>query len=406
MTATLKRPYSPDALARAFRRFIDGNPVIASKFVENPGTGEFSWKPLTEKELAERIALGEAELGRIHELSAIHSEYYPTNERLPFRILPVGPSTLIFGVNHVFTNGRGVIAWVGRFLEYYGRETGDPVAAVKTDSGKRPSLFHRILAAIVGVFWAIAYLIQFTTRAGKRAATETVELSHPIAPPPCTSGFLVRTMQFTQEQTERILSAARARGLGVRELLAAHLAEVAMKLKPDKRRVLISMPMDLRGELPHITPLFPGNYTGSLIIQAFRGLDIGRQIREGSRWFKRRVPYWIGRIVGLSSPRKIYNLFSAGAAKPNSARAPLENFTFALSNLGRIEHPVLEHYLEGMSGHTRTQTIFIGFGSFHGRLWLEASAARDLFPVEVVNGVLDQVEHRLLACSESRAAAG
>jgi len=394
MTATLKQPYSKDVLTRAYRRFVEENPTIASKFVEE-GEG-FGWQPFSREEREARLALEEHDLAELHEMATLHDVYHPTNERLPFRIVPVGPSTLVFCVNHAFSNGRGLIAWTSRFFEAYARELGEVVEAREHPTKTTPSALGRFFAAIVGLYWTIVYLIGFMSRAGKNAATETVDLGNKSGEPLCRAGFAVKTYRLSPEETSALVATAKARGLTVGQHLASVLTELFLDAQPERRRVNISMPIDLRGELPHLSVFALGNYTGSLVVQAHRGLPAGAQVRAAWRWFARRVPYWLGWIVGRSTERKLFQHFVTQAGKPNAARAPIENFTFALSSMGRIEDPVLAHFLEDISGHTRTQTIFGGLATFNGRLSLEFSFARDLYPAESVFRVLDRLPARAL----------
>jgi len=52
------------------------------------------------------------------------------------------------------------------------------------------------------------------------------------------------------------------------------VAEVLFDLYPDKNRILMSIPTDLREVLPWIPPNLPGNFTGSLVVQLFRESDL------------------------------------------------------------------------------------------------------------------------------------
>lgn len=400
LTAVLRRPYSVEGVQRAYRRFIDENPAIASKFVE------FTWRPFTDEERESRLSIELRELAYLRDPAAVHDAYYPTNERLPFRIVRVGEATLVFCVNHAFANGKGLIAWVSRFFETYANEIGEPLPPREPPAvAPAPSALRRFVAAVVGVWWAFAYLVAFIWRAGKDAAVDTVDLGRPNGEPLCRSGFVVRTLRFSADETTRLSAAARARALTVGQYLAATLTDLFFEAQPDRRRVCISMPLDLRSELPHLPLQAIGNYTGSLVVQVDRSDEGGSQIKRAYRWLARRVPYFLTWLVGATTTEsKLFARFAAQATRPNLARAPLENFTFALSNLGRIDDPVLERFVADLSGHTRTQTIFVAVMTLNGRLSLEVSFARDLYPAEAVFGLLDRLPVRLLEAAKARAA--
>ncbi|MBI2390124.1 MAG: hypothetical protein HYV09_11100 [Deltaproteobacteria bacterium] len=401
MTAVLRRPYDPAALRRAYRRFVEENPTIASKLVENPARQAFTWLPFSDEERASRVEREERELAFVHDPRDAHDAYYPTNERLPFRIVPVGASTLLFCVNHAFSNGKGLLAWVSRWFETYAEELGEPVPARKAWPAVTlpPGGLRGFFAAVAGLFWTIVYLVGFIARAGKRAAVDTVDLGDlgdRKGEPLCRQGFVVKTYRFTTDDTARVVAAAKARGLTVGQHLGAALSELFFDAQPDRGRVCMSMPLDLRGELPHLSLQALGNYTGSLVVQVHRGGDAASQLRAAYRWLARRIPYWLTWMVGGTTESKLFRRFAEQARRPNAARAPLENFTFALSNIGRIDDPVLAHFLEDISGHTRTQTIFLAVSTFNRRLAIEVSFARDLYPEGAVLAVLDRLPARAL----------
>lgn len=394
LTAVLRRRCSIEGVQRAYRRFVEENPAIASKLVEDPARGRFEWQPFTREERDSRLWLEHHELAFEHDAADVYDAYYPTNDRLPFRIVRVGPETLVFCVNHAFSNGKGLIAWVSRWFSTYAEEIGEPLPTHGPVAiGAAPGAVRSFFAAVVGVFWTLAYLIGFVARAGKKPAENTVDLGKP-GEPLCCEGFVVERWVLPAAEVN---ATAKARGLTVGQHLGAALAQSFFDEQPARDRVCFSMPLDLRGELPHVPLEAIGNYTGSLVVQVHRGGDAASQIRRAYRWLVRRVPYWLTWLVGGTTESKLFQRFSAQAERPNTARAPLENFTFALSNLGRIDDPILEHFVARLSGHTRTQTIFVAAMTLGDELVLEASFARDLYPADAVVRVLDGLSARVLA---------
>ena len=77
-----------------------------------------------------------------------------------------------------------------------------------------------------------------------------------------------------------------------------------------------------------------------------------------------------------------------GASLPVHRRGPFGNFSCAVTNLGDVMTPP-SWGIEWGTGTTKTQTIFIGVGTFNGRYIATVTFARDLFDPEEVFRVAD-----------------
>jgi hypothetical protein len=89
LTAVLHRPYSIEGVRRAYRRFVEQNPAVASKLVEDAARQQFAWQPFSDEEREVRLSVEERELAFVSDRAAVFNAYYSTNERLPFRIVRV-----------------------------------------------------------------------------------------------------------------------------------------------------------------------------------------------------------------------------------------------------------------------------------------------------------------------------
>lgn len=397
-TCLLKEPVRPELLYPSYERFIRENEAVRSKWVERPGAGDggFAWVPLAPDEVERLLALERERLAREDDLDAVYSEFSPTNERFPVRLARTrDPRTVVFLVNHAFANGLAAIGWMARFFRCYAEAAG---IAVPPDppppAPRRRARLLRALAALAGVFWVLVYLAGFFLRAGQRAALDTVDLTDGRTPAPRNEkGYAVRRYSFSAAQTAAIREAARRDGATVNEHLCAATAEAFLAAQPARRRVLLSLPVDLRPILPHVPPLAPGNYTGSLVVQVFRGRPVGRQVRRAFRWFRRGVPLALTRLLGrfAGNAAALRARFATQARLPVPARAPLENFTCAFSSVGLIAHPVLETLLERFSGHAKTQTVFLAPATINGCLTIDVCVSNDLFRAEEVFAVTDRL---------------
>jgi hypothetical protein len=77
-----------------------------------------------------------------------------------------------------------------------------------------------------------------------------------------------------------------------------------------------------------------------------------------------------------------------GASLPVHRRGPFGNFSCAVTNLGDVMTPP-SWGIEWGTGTTKTQTIFIGVGTFDGRFIATVTFPPDLFDSEEVFRVAD-----------------
>jgi hypothetical protein len=380
-TLGMLEPVDTDRLARAYESLVRANAILRQKWVAK-GDG-FDWLPFTDEELESRLALERRALTQQFSLEELYSAYHPTNTRLPLRVARVSERTLVMFVNHTWSNGYGGMYWLEHLLAAY---AGEPLEHDDARAIRGP--FRRILAALSGYFWALIYSIGFALKASKRAGERTVDLTHGARPVPHRAGYSVRTYRLSTEETSRFVSTAKARGESVTEALCVTLANAFLASAPPERdRVCISMPVDIGPLVPGWSrSTAPGNYTGSLVVQLFRGRPLMAQARAAFRWFARSIPYWLTALIASTakSQRALRSRFENNAGKAIPERAPFENFTFALSSVGVLRGRFLDRYVETISGHTKTQTVFVSAVTFRDRLAIEFSVPNGLFDVQEV----------------------
>jgi len=158
------------------------------------------------------------------------------------------------------------------------------------------------------------------------------------------------------------------------------------------------VPVDIRSEVPGVTLYSLGNYTSSLIVQIFKRKDIAKQVRAAFAWFKRKVPYGLAKMIELTMPNehKVKIYFKNKASLPISERAPLENFTFALSNLGIIKSPLLEKIIGRISAHGKTQTILFTVLTLNNKLSIEVCLSNDLFHSDEVFSLTNRLAEEII----------
>lgn len=385
-TLTFAEPFDQERLLDSFERLVWSRESLRVRFVE-VGSG-YQWIPFSDADVRRCLTYQRRQFEQPVARETLFREYLPTNMALPLRVARLDEQRLVLVVNHVFGNGLTTLYWLEEWLRLYSGET-QPSESSEDASPK--GFLSSVIEAISGLMWLSCYLIQFVSRAGRRAGQETVDLSRGIRPAPHQKGYAVKTYSMSEQETEAAIKRSRSLGLSVTEAICAAMAEALLESQPDKSRVCISVPTDLGAFIPKFSRERPGNYTGSLILQIFRERETKAQVRSGFQWVRRRVNYWLPRLLGTfaGSERKLRASFAQKAALPIPDRAPFENFSCAVSGVGVIRERLIRKYLHSISAHTRTQTIFVCAMTINGRMTLEVSVPRDLFDAEEAFRVTD-----------------
>ncbi len=385
-TLTFAEPFDPERLLDAFERLVWSRESLRVRFVEVERG--YQWIPFSDADVRRCLTYQRRQFEQLVERETLFREYLPTNMALPLRVARLDEQRLVLVVNHVFGNGLTTLYWLEEWLRLYSGEAQPPQSP---KPARRKGFLRSVVESISGLVWLGCYLVQFVSRAGRRAGHETVDLTRGIRPAPHQKGYAVKTYVMSEQETEAAVNRSRSLGLSVTEALCAAMAEALLQFQPDKSRVCISVPTDLGAFIPEFSREQPGNYTGSLILQIFRERETKAQVRSGFQWVRRRVNYWLPRVLGAfaGSEKKLRASFAKKAPLPIPDRAPFENFSCAVSGVGVIRERLIRKYLHSISAHTRTQTIFLCAMTLNGRMTLEVSVPRDLFDADEAFRVTD-----------------
>ena len=179
-------------------------------------------------------------------------------------------------------------------------------------------------------------------------------------------------------------------------MISRGMAEIAAE-KCQGDRICVSMPADLHYSCPGITYSSVGNFTGGITVQLFRDLDIHKQIKDAFKWIDRQVPYYFVSLFGkmVGNEQKVAQNFAQYTELSIPERAPLQNFTFAISNIGNVESPSFRPFIDHMSIQGKTQTILICLISINKKLSMEVCVSKQLYQPEEVFSVIDDVYQNL-----------
>lgn len=389
---------------RSYRCLVRERPELRVKLVAKGTSNSFSWEQLDESETLALLKKEEQSLSDYTSQEVVESEYHETNSRLPFRIAVTEDKTLFLIVNHVFTGGRGGLYWFREWLIRYQNRDNSEAPQTGDAVERKPAAIARLPRAMIGVFWVLVYMINFLFRVGKDPQTNTIDLTHGRTCSKNDKGYSSKNYIFSEDTTRAFASHVRTQGHSVSVELLVILARVFFEMFPQKRRILISIPTDLREMLPWIEGSRPGNFTGSLIVQLSREGDLVKQMRREFKWIARGVPYFLPRLMAfVQNEFKAKENFHRQATTAIPERAPFENFTLAFSNPGKIRLPELAQSCEWFSGHAKTQTIFFGVAELSGRLSIEVGISNALFDKQEVFRVTDRIAEKIEEIKSSSA---
>ncbi len=344
-TAQLKASIMPEKIFNSYKKLVKDNDYLKSKWVFDEKKKRYKWSLYSSDELNEFLNFERNHLMNFHTQEDIYSEYIPTNTRLPFRITLVSENRIVFSFNHVFTNGLNALRWIEKFLaEYYNEISELENVSVGYGMMKR-------LKNYLSVFYAGIYLTTFLKNKGKNLKTETIDLTYGKHPVKLKNGYSIRSYAFSQKNTSEIIKKAGEKRNTVSTYICTVFSESFFNNSPDKNRICISAPTDLLDLVPEADLSTAGNYTGSLIFQVFRNKNLGEQIKENYKQFRKLVPLGIAKIMNFIflDYKKMGDHFLKQAEKPFNERAPLEFCTFAFSSLGVNNLSLINEYLDSCS---------------------------------------------------------
>jgi NRPS condensation-like uncharacterized protein len=390
-TVVLKQKIDGEKLFPSYRELIMENPLLQTKIVERPKKNMFTWGRFSPEEIECLLSFEQQQLVRHYDMDTVLSQYYPTNSRLPFYITVVDEYTVVICMNHVLANGRSFIFWIQRWLQYY---AGDKNTSINEQTANTAFLqqIRLMLKRLSAFFWLPVFLVDFMLKAGKNAVKDTVDLSYGKQPSK-SNRYAVRAYGFSRKDTEEILQQCKTQKITLTEHMCEILAKGLLQYDHHKKRVLISMPMDMQPLLPYAPENSYGNLIASLPAQFFRGKEIAPQVRAVFKWFKRGVPYSLSCLLAAvaTSYERTKSQCLALCKKPIPERSPLGDFSLTYSNLGVISYPVMEKFVDAIYFYFKPQTILVASSTISGKLYVKVSLTKDLYNAEEVFALFDQI---------------
>ena len=391
-----KRPLDLEKLKTSYNIFVRSRTPIQKKWVYQEKNRRFGWEPLSQEELTRLLEQEQRALSALHDEESVYSEYVPTEGGLPIRVRVIDLHTIVFQVNHVFTNGRGAAFWLRDWLQFYFGEPTSAVPPLRDEHSASVGLWFKMTVTVTAVVSTLVYALRFLLRTRRKPLENTVDLSRRSPPEQPQRGYAVTRYVLSREESRQVVQAARSSGVTMTQWLAEVISQCLFEAQPHKKRMCVIVPADLHQYQPGEERTSPGNYTGSLIIQLFRDAPLRAQIVREFRWNKLHVPFGMDCVLAMSSnDKKLCQRFRQVAQLPVNRRGVFETFSLSLSNTGVLNWPEVAEACEWLSGHTPTQTIFFSFVTLNGRMSMEVCVSKEHFDPQAVFAVTDRIRNQL-----------
>lgn len=390
-TVVLKEKINSEKLIRSYRELILENRLLQTKIIECPEKNKFEWGQFSLEELEKMLDFEEEKLSKKYDKDTLLREYYPTNTRIPFNISTVDEYTVVITMNHIIANGRCLIFWIQKWLQYYEGDKQKSLDEQIIDT----DLWHqivRMMKKVSAFLWLPIFITEFIFRAGRNAGKGTVDLSYGKTPHK-NNNYATKSYSFSKDETEKILLLCKAKKMTLTEYTCGILVKGLFQHVPDKKRIVISMPMDIHSLSPYSMENTYGNLIASLPAQIFQGREIDKQVKNVFRWFKRGLPYSLSYLAAAVSVsyEKVKTQWLEQSKKPIPERSPLGDFSLTYSNLGVISYPVMERLVDSIYFSFKSQSILLASSTISGKLSMKVSLSKDLYDDEEVFKLFDQI---------------
>lgn len=387
-TVVMKAKLDTSKLFLSYRKLILANPLLQTKIIDQPKKDSFEWGRFSQEELDALFYFEEEQLSRKFTMEELLAQYETTNSRLPFRICVIDDYTLLFFMNHAIAHAREMIFWIQKWLQYY---TGEKEEKRTSHSMYKDGIL-RALKRAEAIFWMPIFTQTFVKRASKVTDDDTVDLSYGNNPVRNNS-YVKKSYSFSKLDTSKILHQCRLKKMTVTEFLCFKLTQGLFQYDSHKKRVLVSMPMDIQKFYPYSPGTMCGNFTGTLPAQFFRDKDLEKQVKSEFKWFKRGIPYSLLAVSAffLRSYKKFISNCPKQCEKPITQRAPLGNYSIYFSNIGIISYPIMEKYVESIHISFKTQFVMILASTISGQLVMEICISKKLYDSEKVFQLFDKI---------------
>jgi len=379
------------SLFPTYKRFILGNKMLQSKFIEDSTDCGFHWDFFSEEELETLLSKEQARLSKVHTEKELLNCYEPTNATLPFIAVPMDDNKMGVLINHALANGNAMNRWIERWVcALLGEDT-----AVTKEVLPEKSIISRLkrrIKSINAFIWLPAYRKYCNSRRkGIFAPEKTLDISCGRYPSP-DDEYVCRKYVLCNEDYKIMNDCRKRLGLTFSEYFVYAIGKAFLDFYKEAENVNISVPMDIADYFPNACREIPANMTGSLPVKLCRCVDLRKQVKKAFKWFRRGIPYSMLTSMGKSaSYGMIKQYYAQDCMLPINKRGPDGNFSFIISNGGCIRHETLNHALDNIRFHFKMHSIFIAAMNFSGKQIFTVTLPKGLYGDEKMLGLIDSI---------------
>lgn len=377
LRCTLRQPVEREQVLEAFEALLRRYPALRLQRQPDAEGEGWSWQPLAEDAAlalwarqARALRAGVADAGVAH--------------ALPLLLADVQDRTLVFRCDHTFANGRAAFAWIARLLALLHGEQPAAPAAPPEAAGIVASL-PRALGQFMRQSWARRALGAHRQDPGQRC--------RPARPPAQDAGWVSREWTLPLAQLEAALQAhGLGRGASWTEALSEALSQHLLASLPELPGLPLQWAVDLHEACGEAVPA-QGNYTA--LVSAYVGREDSRaQLGRLMQAVRQGLAPAQARLIQLQAARRPamirwfrQRLWPRPDGGPREAAMdPL----LTLSNVGRLQDPAFERWVEKASLWTRTPSLYLSCTTVGQTATLALSFSRQLYDEARISGCLER----------------
>ena len=404
LTLTHKTPVDLTASWAAYQQLVYDYPATRVNYVLNQNSRRYEWQFMEQPQITRLLRDEEHQQNTFHSKEAVYSAYYPTNHCLPIRIRHINANTSVFVISHVFADGRTTFSWLNEWCKRYQAKALGETPTV-TDNPDIPDSVPphwnnpgKPQGRAALAWSALTHLLSLSTKAAFSPGRHLVDVSRGRCPDPEQTGSHVAGLCFSQEQTRDIISAAHAAGLSTAGYIHHALSSALFECFPEKSKQLFGIASDVSGAFPCADPLAPGCLINPHLQVLNKNKPLRDQVRHIYQQARSGMPVSLLALSSLIVPSEQFleKHVAKGTLVPARKRSLLERLSFIYSHVRDGDFQSSNQVLESISGHTKSQTVFVASTIINGRLSLEMCATRMLFSPTDIDQWFDKTVDSLI----------
>ncbi|MBV1920320.1 MAG: hypothetical protein KUG73_06535 [Pseudomonadales bacterium] len=367
----------------AYKSLIYSYPAISTKYTYVESRKRYEWGFLDDKISHDFLFQEQKEQSTYQSIETVYSSYFPINESLPIRIRHIDSRTIVFLISHVFADGRTTFSWLDQWCRLY-YENKPTLNKIFVNPDTVPVHWNKPgePANKFGLAWrGMVHFAKLAAKAGLNNKEQTVDISSNKVPDPLSTDSHVASYHFTLSETENILNASKSVDLSAAAFVHRALSSALFELYPDKTRQQFGIASDVSQLFEHADDLAPGCLINPYIQQVVRDQPLVDQMRKVYDEARAGGPMSLLAMSSLIVPshRFLENHVYNGTLVKTSKRSLFERFSFIYSHVRDQNRPHTHKVVESISGHTKSQTVFVASTIINGHLSLEMCATHMAF---------------------------